>query len=150
MFFIFFLVIQTILFFLDMCLTALFSLPLFPCTIAGLLIGCYATLTYAESVFLLLPALLHGLFLYGITGAFLYLFIAALLATRWALQHVQHQQILLTSLMSGYWLYSLYQAHNMISLGGLIAYTILIFGGIFTLMNFSLKWLIAVKRGNRL
>ena len=150
MFFIFFLAIQMILFFLDMCLTALFSFPVFPCTVAGLLIGCYATLSYAECVFLMVPALLHGLFLYGITGAFLYVALVALYGIKWTLLHVQHQHLLLASVMSTYGAYTLFKASTVIPPIGLIAYTILVFGGIFTLMNFSLKWLIAVKRGNRL
>lgn len=150
MFFIFFLAIQIILFFIDMCLTAFFSLPLFPCTISGLLVGVYATASYAECAFLLTPALLHGAYVYGITGAMLYLCIIALLLSRWTLQKVQHQQALLYILMSLYGAYTLIKVYAFISPAALSAYTILTFGGIFSLMNFSLKWLIAVKRGNRL
>lgn len=150
MFFIFFLVIQCIFFFLDMCITGFFSFPLFPFSIAALLVGCYATTSYAQCILLLGPALFHGLFLWGITGAQLGLCIASLVALRWILMHMHHQQEAIGGLVALYGLYTLIKAHNFLSPSELMAYTIIVFIGILSLVYFSLKWLIAVKRGNRL
>ncbi len=150
MFFIFFLVIQSIFFFLDMCITGFFSFPFFPLTISALAIGCYAAQSYTQCMLLLGPACIHGLFLWGITGAYLGLCIALLLIMRWILNHIHHQQEIVYAIIALYCLYTIAKAQPFLSLNSLAAYTMIVFLGILPVVYFSLKWLIAVKRGNRL
>lgn len=150
MFFIFSLVIQSLFFFIDMCITGFFSFPLFPFSVACLVVGCYAASSYTECMLLLGPALFHGLFLGGITGAQLGFCITLLLATRWMLMHIHHQHEAVYLLIILYGIFTTIKAYDFLTMTKLIAYTTLVFIGIVSLVYFSLKWLIAVKRGNRL
>ncbi len=150
MFFLFFLAFQCCLFFIDICISGFFCFPSFNFTIAGLLLGCYATYNYLECSFLLTPALLHGSATTGIVGNYLAFFIALIAFIKWVFIHVQHQVALVYGLMLMYIGFMIIKAYFYTPALALTAYTILSFAGTMSLIYFSLKWLIAVKRGNRL
>lgn len=147
---IFFGIAQCLLFFADICVTSYIAFPFFACSLAGCITGCFLSSSYLQCLLLATPTLFHGLLLYGVTGSTTALCLLGLLGARLALTPIQHHAEAILAIVALYIVWVLGRIWILPYQRSLLPCTIIICIGILSLTYFSLKWLIAVKRGNRL